>query len=84
MKISQGTLIRTVLLILALINNILTLCGRSPLPIDSDELTNLLSGIFTITAALPAWWKNNSFTSAALHADVYLQSEKESMHRKED
>ena len=70
-SISTGTIIRTVVLVLALINNCLTMAGHSPLPIEDEQLTELLSMVFTIGAALVAWWKNNSFTSAAIAADKY-------------
>ena len=70
--ISTGTIIRTVVLVLALVNNCLTMAGHSPLPIEDAELTELLSQIFTIGAALVAWWKNNSFTPAAIKADSYM------------
>lgn len=71
--VTKGTIIRTALLILALLNNILALFGKSPLPIDDSELENLISLMFTIATALVSWWKNNSFTSDAIAADDYLE-----------
>ncbi len=71
--VTKGTIIRTALLFLALVNNILDLFGKSPLPIDDVELENLISLIFTIATALTAWWKNNSFTQEAIKADDYLE-----------
>ena len=56
--ISAGTIARTACLLLALTNQILSACGKPVLPIES-----------TTVAALIAWWKNNSFTTAALEAD---------------
>ena len=72
MNIKKETIIRTVVLILALVNNCLTMAGHSPLPIEDEQVTNLLSMIFTIGAALWGWWKNNSFTPAAIEADAYM------------
>lgn len=72
-RVTKGTIIRTALLFLALINNVLALFGKSPLPIDDSELENLISLIFTIATALVSWWKNNSFTSDAIEADDYLE-----------
>lgn len=71
--IKTETIIRTVVLILALVNNCLTMAGHSPLPIEDEQVTNLLSMIFTIGAALWGWWKNNSFTPAAIEADAYME-----------
>ena len=74
MNISNGTIIRTVLLILALINQFLTIMNISPLPIEDEQITELLSLAFTIGTSLWAWWKNNSFTQEAIKADEYLES----------
>ncbi len=74
MNISKGTIIRTVVLVLALINQVLTAFGKSPIPIDDDAVTNLISTVWTVIAALVAWWKNNSFTKKAIQADETLKS----------
>ena len=72
--IKTDTIIRTVVLILALVNNCLTMAGHSPLPIEEEWVTNLLSMLFTGAASLWAWWKNNSFTPAAIKADQYMNT----------
>lgn len=72
--VSTSTIIRTVVLILALVNNCLTMAGYSPLPIDDAELTAFLSQLFTIGAAVWAWWKNNSFTKEAIAADDLMHN----------
>ena len=71
-NITKGTLIRTILLVLALINQILAVFGKSPIPIDDDTVTNLISTVWTVIASLIAWWKNNSFTDKAIKADKML------------
>lgn len=76
MSISTGTIIRTCVLVVALINQVLTMTGRSVLPFDEQQITDGLSMLFTVAAALWAWWKNNSFTSEAKEADVYLKERK--------
>lgn len=72
LHISAGTVARTLVLILAIINQILSACGKSPLPIESETLEQLVTAGFTTIAALIAWWKNNSFTPNALKADALL------------
>lgn len=72
LHISAGTVARTLVLILAIINQILSACGKSPLPIESETLEQLVTAGFTAVAALIAWWKNNSFTPNALKADALL------------
>ncbi len=74
-NITKGTLIRTILLVLALINQILVVFGKSPIPIDDDTVINLISTIWTVIASLIAWWKNNSFTKKAIEADEVLKNE---------
>ena len=71
-NITKGTLIRTILLVLALINQVLAVFGKSPIPIDDDTATNLISTVWTVIASLIAWWKNNSFTDKAIKADKML------------
>ena len=60
-KISAATLARTAVLLLALTNQVLSAMGKPVLPIES-----------TTVAALMNWWKNNSFTAAAVAADSYM------------
>jgi len=69
-KISRGTIIRTVVLALALVNQLLVSFGYAPFPVGSEELTEILSTIFTLVTAIIAWWKNNSFTQKAIEADA--------------
>lgn len=72
LHITAGTIARTLVLALAIVNQILSACGKSPLPIESETLEQLVTAGFTIVAALIAWWKNNSFTQNALKADALL------------
>ena len=64
-KISAGTIARTACLLLALTNQILSACGKP----ESQTVEQLVTAGITTVAALIAWWKNNSFTTAALEAD---------------
>lgn len=67
--VTKATIIRTAILIVALINNALAIAGKSPLPIEDADLTLVISYIFTMGASLVTWWKNNSFTKKAIEAD---------------
>lgn len=75
MKVSKATIIRTVLLIFALINQALIIFGKPVLPISDEELQELVSLALTVGSSLWAWWENNSFTQAALKADEVLKQE---------
>ena len=77
--VSAGTVARTAVLLLALTNQILSAMGKPILPIESSTVEQLVTAGITSVAALVSWWKNNSFTQAALAADeVYEQ--KNSVH----
>lgn len=75
-KISAGTIARTACLLLALTNQILSACGKPVLPIESATVEQLVTAGITTVAALVAWWQNNSFTTAAIQADKYLENKK--------
>ena len=65
-KISKGTITRTACLILAIINSGLAIFGKSPLPIENETVTEVISFVFTTIASLAAWWKDNDITQKAL------------------
>ena len=67
--ISAGTIARTACLLLALTNQMLSALGKPVLPIESATVEQLVTAGITTVTALIAWWKNNSFTAAALEAD---------------
>ncbi|MED1192963.1 phage holin, partial [Bacillus paralicheniformis] len=61
----KGTVVRTVLLFIALVNQTLIMFGKSALPISEDQVNTLAdalylagSTIFTIVTTLVAWYKN--------------------------
>lgn len=72
-NISAGTIARTIVLVLALINQVLTATGHAVMPIDDEQINTLVSTAWTVIAALVAYWKNNSVTPAAIEADKVKQ-----------
>ena len=76
-KISAGTIARTIILLLALINQCLSMAGVSPLPIEDEQGETIITTAWTVIAALIAWWKNNSFTQAALEGDKLMHTLKD-------
>lgn len=77
MMIKRDTLVRTIILVVALVNQILTSTGHSILPITDDQITDIITLAFTIVTSVWAWWKNNSFTKAAIEADEIMTKKKE-------
>lgn len=69
----KDTIIRTIVLGIALLNQIFAMFGVPQLDIDDDVIYQLVTAIATIGSAVWAWWKNNSFTTAAQEADKVLE-----------
>lgn len=72
--IEKGTIVRTVVLGVALVNQALIIAGKNPLPFTNEEVAEGVSMVLTAGAAIWAWWKNNSFTQAAIKADDVLKN----------
>ena len=72
LTVKTQTVIRTICLIIALINQLLILCGKGRIPFTEDEIYQTVSYIALGVIALWNWWKNNSFTKEAIEADEYL------------
>ena len=73
-NVKSDTIARTVWLLLALINQVLAIAGKDVLPFTQEEVYQFFSLSFTIITSVVAWWKNNSFTNAAILGDLYKES----------
>ena len=49
---SAATWARTICLIVALLNSLLTAFGKSPLPIDNEQLQQVVSTLITVVVAI--------------------------------
>lgn len=76
-KITAGTIARTIVLLLALVNQCLSMAGVRAIPIADEDVNTLVTTLWTVVAAVVAWWKNNSFTRAALDGDAAMRAERE-------
>ncbi|ART76433.1 phage holin [Sutcliffiella horikoshii] len=63
--ISKGAWFRIVFLAFALVNQLLVVYGKSPLPFTEAQLEQLFSLVWTAVAALVAWWKDNDWSEKA-------------------
>lgn len=68
-KIQPDTIARTIILALALINQLLSATGHAVIPIADETIESLVSYIVTVVVAIWTYWKNNSWTQAALRGD---------------
>lgn len=72
-KVTAGTLARTIVLALALINQCLVMAGVQTLPIQDEQVETLVTTGAIVIMAVIAWWKNNSFTQAARVGDQAMR-----------
>lgn len=70
------TIIRTIVLALALINQLFAIMGWHVIDISDDMVAQLVTSGATIVAAVWAWWKNNSFTRHAIAGDEHKEAVK--------
>ncbi len=77
MNITKGTIIRTLVLVIALINMILRYFGVHPLDISENSIARFVEVAVELLAILSAWWYNNSFTPCARKADEFMKKLKD-------
>lgn len=77
MRISADTIARTIVLFIAILNQILAILGKNRLDIAESDIYQIVTLVFTIGSAVWAWWKNNSFTQNALKADEFMKELKD-------
>ena len=67
--VTVQTWVRTLVLIIALVNQALVMLGISKREIDLDSWAGIGTYILTAVTSVWSWWKNNSFTLDAQKAD---------------
>ena len=72
MNISRRTIISTVINLLALVNAIMVMIGRPVLTVSDDQISVVVNVAITVVVWAYGFWKNNSFTTAAIKADEFL------------
>ncbi len=77
MKISKGTIVRTVMVFIVIINLILKQFGIKVLPVDQSAVAGIVEALISIAAIVSAWWYNNSFSKKAKRADEFFKQLKE-------
>lgn len=78
MKISKGTIVRTVMLVVVVLNMILKHFGLDVINVSESEILSVLEMLIEIAVIIVTFWKNNSFTDKAIKADEFLKTLKES------
>jgi len=78
MNISKGTIVRTIMLIIVIINMILKHIGIDAINVSESEILSLVEVLIEIAVIAVSFWKNNSFTEKAIKADEFLKTLRES------
>lgn len=78
MRISKGTIVRTITLVIVIINIILKQMGHDIINVSESEVLTLVETLIEVAVIVVAFWKNNSYTEKAIKADEFLQMLKES------
>jgi SPP1 family holin len=76
-EVPAGTWIRLALMLMSFVNRILLTAGVNLLPFTEDEVSAIIADGFIVLTCLYGFWKNESFTGAALEADKYLKDLRE-------
>lgn len=63
--INAETVTGILILLVALINAVLQMFGINTLPIENDEVSNIVSTVFLIVTALWNTWKNRNISTAS-------------------
>ncbi len=77
MKPTKGTIIRTVMILLVVLNLILKSLGINTLTFSENGVASVIEALIEIGAVISAWWYNNSFTENAKKADEFFKELKE-------
>lgn len=74
--IAKDTIIRTVIAFVVIINTVLTLFDKNPLPYSTEEIEVAVAAVLDVVTTIWVWWKNNSFTVAARIGDETMKYQK--------
>ena len=73
----RSAIIRLIVMAVLMVNMVLTLLGKNPIPFDEAQLTEWLTVAAAGISTLWSWWKNAPITKAAQEAQVTLKAIKE-------
>ena len=67
--VTADTIARMIFLLVSMINGAAAIFGFTKLDIDENTIYTVVTGVSVIVSAVIGFWKNNSFTSAAIEGD---------------
>lgn len=78
MKISKGTIVRTIMVIVVVLNIILKKFNIDVINVSENEILTLIEALIEVAVIAVGFWKNNSYTQKAIQADEFLKQLRES------
>jgi SPP1 family holin len=84
MKISKGTIVRTIMMLLVIVNIVLQHMGYDIIDVDESAILTLVELLIEIAIMIVGFWKNNSYTEKAIKADEFLKKLRDSDEEIED
>lgn len=72
-NISKGTIVRAIMFVIVLINLFLKAIGKPIIEVDEGSLGCFIEYAFSAAVLIYTFWKNNSFSKAAIKADEFLK-----------
>lgn len=73
MNISKGTIVRTIAILLVIINMILQHFGLDVINVDESTILTFVEILIEIAVIVVGFWKNNSYSEKAIRADEFLR-----------
>lgn len=78
MKITKATIVRTILVLMVIVNFFLEKIGVDVIPVNENAILMAVEALIEIAVIVVGFWKNNSFTEKAIKADAFLKELRES------
>ena len=66
-------IVRLVVMLILMINQILIAKGWTPLPYEEEQIYAFVNGVAMVTVGLWAWYKNNNITKNAQKAQEFKE-----------
>ena len=77
MKVTKATIVRTILVLLVIINFCLKKCGLDVIPTDESVILMFVETGIEVAIIAVGFWKNNSYSEKAIEADNFLRQLRE-------
>ena len=77
MTIKKSTIVRTILMLLVIVNFGLEKCGLDLIPTDEHTIAMFVEIVIEIAIIIVGFWKNNSYSPKAIKADEFLKQLRE-------